>query len=128
MGRVGPARARFASPLLPTPCARSSFYQHLQAGKDGAGWVLGKQYLRSACSIGANVEEAQGGESRADFVHKLGIAQKEARESLYWLPLLSESGVVRKNRIGQLMKETEELVSIITAIVVKCKRKSHDKL
>ena len=59
-------------------------YQHLQAGKDGAGWVLGKQYLRSACSIGANIEEAQASESRADFVHKLGIAQKEARESLYY--------------------------------------------
>jgi four helix bundle protein len=102
-------------------------YQHLQAGKDGAGWVLGRQYLRSACSIGANIEEAQASESRADFVHKLGIAQKEARESLYWLRLLSESGVVRKGRVGQLMKETEELVSIVTTIVVKCKRNAQRK-
>jgi len=94
-------------------------YQHLQVAKDGAGWVLGKQYLRSACSIGANIEEAQASESRADFVHKLGIAQKEARESLYWLRLLSESGIVRKGRVVQLMKETEELVSIVTTIVVK---------
>ena len=102
-------------------------YQHLQAGKDGAGWVLGKQYLRSACSIGANIEEAQASESRADFIHKLGIAQKEARESLYWLRLLSESGIVRKNRVGQLIKETEELVSIVTTIVVRCKRNSRNK-
>jgi four helix bundle protein len=102
-------------------------YQHLQRGKDGAGWVLGKQYLRSACSIGANIEEAQASESRADFIHKLGIAQKEARESLYWLRLLSESGIVRKGRVGQLMKETEELVSIVTAIVVNCKRRAQGK-
>ena len=59
-------------------------YQYLQERKDGAGWILGKQYLRSGCSIGANIEEAQASESRADFVHKLGVAQKEARESLYW--------------------------------------------
>ena len=54
-------------------------YQYLQGRKDGAGWMLGRQYLRSGCSIGANIEEAQASESRADFVHKLGIAQKEAR-------------------------------------------------
>lgn len=88
---------------------------------------MGKQYLRSACSIGANIEEAQASESRADFIHKLGIAQKEARESLYWLRLLSESGIVRKGRVGQLMKETEELVSIVTAIVVNCKRRAQGK-
>src|SRR5713101_1729626 len=56
-------------------------YQHLQKQKDGAAWIIGKQYLRAASSVGANVAEAQAGETRADFVHKLGIAQKEARES-----------------------------------------------
>ena len=70
-------------------------YQHLQRQRDGAAWVLGKQYLRSACSVGANIEESQSGESRADFVHKLGIAEKEARESLYWLRLIAESGIVQ---------------------------------
>jgi len=84
-------------------------YQALQQAKDGAGWVLGKQYLRAATSIGANVEEAQAGESRADFIHKYGIAQKEARESLYWLRLLAESGIVPLLRLRPLMKETEEL-------------------
>jgi len=58
-------------------------YQYLQGKKDGAGWILGKQYLRASTSIGANVAEAQAGESRADFIHKLAIAQKEARESLF---------------------------------------------
>ncbi len=69
-------------------------YHYLQGQKDGAGWLLGRQYLRSASSIGANLEEAQSGESRADFIHKLGVAQKEARESLCWLRLLAESGIV----------------------------------
>ena len=66
-------------------------YQYLQKQRDGASWILGKQFLRAACSVGANIEEAQSAESRPDFVHKLGIAQKEARESLYWLRLLAES-------------------------------------
>jgi hypothetical protein len=58
-------------------------YQFLQGRKDGAGWVLGKQYIREACSIEANVAEAQSAESRLDFIHKLGIAQKRgAREPL----------------------------------------------
>ena len=57
--------------------------QFLQKQKDGAGWILGKEFLRAACSVGANIKEAQSAESRPDFIHKLGIAQKEARESLY---------------------------------------------
>jgi four helix bundle protein len=54
-------------------------YQFLEKRRDGASWILGKQYLRAASSLGANVEETQARESRADFVPKLGIAQKKAR-------------------------------------------------
>jgi four helix bundle protein len=97
-------------------------YQYLQKKKDGAGWVLGKQYLRSATSIGANVAEAQAGESRADFIHKLGIAQKEARESLFWLLLPAESQLVGKVRLCPLVQETEELIAVITSILVSTKR------
>jgi four helix bundle protein len=96
-------------------------YQYLQARKNGAGWVLGNQYLRSACSVGANVEEAQAAESRADFIHKLGIAQKESRESLYWLRLLANSAIVRKSHLEPLMQETKEIIAVITAILIKCK-------
>src|SRR5580693_6580379 len=77
-------------------------YQHLQKKKDGAGWILGKQYLRAATSIGANMAEAQAGESRGDFIHKLGIAQKEARESLFWLQLLAESELVAQAKLRPL--------------------------
>jgi four helix bundle protein len=100
--------------------------QHLQKKKDGAGWILGKQYLRAATSVGANVAEAQAGESRPDFIHKLGIAQKEARESLFWLRLLAESKIVGDARLRPLAKETEELIAVITAILVSCKRIKSD--
>ena len=97
-------------------------YQYLQSQTTGAGWILGRQYLRAATSIGANIEEAQSGESRADFNHKLGIGQKEARGSLYWLRLLAESQIVPKGQMSPLMEETEELISVVTSIIVSAKR------
>src|SRR2546425_10444848 len=97
-------------------------YRYLLKQRDGVGWILPKQYLRAACSVGANVEEAQAGESRADFVHKLGVAQKEARENLYWLRLLSESELVPKRQLGPLTRETEELVRILTSIILTTKQ------
>jgi four helix bundle protein len=97
-------------------------YQYLQSQTTGAGWILGRQYLRAATSIGANIEEAQSGESRADFIHKLGVAQKEARESLYWLRLLAESQIVPKGQMSPLMEETEELISVVISIIVSAKR------
>jgi four helix bundle protein len=96
-------------------------YRFLQRSKNAAAWVLGKQYLKAATSIGANIEEAQSGETKADFIHKYGIAQKEARESLYWLRLISESEMVSRRRLQPLMKETEELFAVITAIILKAK-------
>jgi four helix bundle protein len=99
-------------------------FQSLQEGTDRAGWVLSRQYLRSATSIGANVEEAQSGESRADFLHKYGIAQKEARETLYWLRLLADSAIVPRERLSPLIEETEEIIAVITAIIVKTKKGS----
>jgi four helix bundle protein len=77
--------------------------------------------LRAATSIGANIEEAQASESRADFVHKLGIAQKEARECLFWLRLLADSGIMLISRLKPLTNETDELIAVITAIVVNTK-------
>jgi four helix bundle protein len=97
-------------------------YRALAERKDAAAWDLGRQYLRCATSIGANIEEAQSGESRADFIHEYGIAQKEARASLYWLRLLTESGILAKARLNAIIQETDELVAIITAIIVKTKR------
>jgi four helix bundle protein len=98
-------------------------FRFLQSQKDGVAWIIAKQYLRCATSIGANVEEAQAGESRSDFIHKLGIAQKEARESRYWLQLLAESDTVKMAKLKHLIAETEELLAVITTIIVNSKRK-----
>lgn len=101
--------------------------QALGRQKDGAARVIGTQYLRSATSIGANVEEAQSAESRADFIHKYGIAQKEAKESLYWLRLMCESAIVSRERLKSIMRETEELYAVITAIIVSTKAKDKER-
>src|SRR4051794_150734 len=89
-------------------------YQHLQEGSDRAGWILGDQYMRAATSVGAHVEEAQASESRADFAHKMNGAQKEARESHYWLRLMLHANIVAEGRINPLLNETNEIVAILT--------------
>lgn len=98
-------------------------YRALEDLRDSAGLIIAKQYLRSATSIGANVAEAQSAESKADFIHKYSLAQKEARESLYWLRLLEKSEIVDGCRLDPLIHETDELVAIITTIIVRAKKK-----
>ena len=88
-------------------------YQQLQTAKE---FVLSKQLLRSGTSIGANVEEAGAAQSRRDFLSKMSIAAKEARETKYWLRLLQESELVTldlKTEIAQI----DEIIRILTAIV-----------
>ena len=98
-----------------------NLYEYLHQQPRQAAWIMGKQYLRAATSIGANLEEAQAGESRQDFIHKCAIAQKEARESRYWLRLLMQSELVPAARIEPLLQETEEIVAIVTTIIVNTK-------
>ena len=80
-------------------------------------YELAGQVLRAGTGIGANVEEALAGISRADFVAKMSIASKEARETHYWLRLLRDSKTVPADRITPLLDECLELVRILTAIV-----------
>jgi four helix bundle protein len=80
-------------------------------------YVISNQLLRSATSIGANIEEAQAGISRKDFAAKMAIASKEARESRYWLRLLSDSGIVKDYDFSELLSEIDEIVRILTKIV-----------
>jgi four helix bundle protein len=77
------------------------------------------QLVNAASSIGSNLEEAKGGQSKADFHAKLRIALKEARESHYWLRLIAASGVVRATRITPLVEESGEIVAILTSIAKK---------
>ena len=86
-----------------------------------AGQVLCRQVIRSATSVGANVTEAQGTSTRKEFIRKMNIARGEARESLYWLQLISGSGMVPARRMEAIIREADELVSILTAIVKRSK-------
>lgn len=95
-------------------------YRELE--KDGIGRILGKQLLRSGTSIGANVHEAQGAQSKADFIAKISIAHKEARESAYWLHLFQESQLISKSRIHNLFDETEQLIKILSSILITSKK------
>jgi four helix bundle protein len=79
-------------------------------------FVISNQLLRAGTSIGAQVEEAQAGQSRRDFVAKMAIASKEARESRYWLRLLEKSDIVDVDVSAEL-RDVEELIRILTAIV-----------
>ncbi len=79
-------------------------------------FVLSKQLLRSGTSIGANVEEAIGGQSRSDFVAKLSIAYKEARESLYWIELLNKTEFISDKESVSIKNDIEEILKIIGRI------------
>ena len=89
--------------------------------KPGVSRTLGQQLLRSGTSIGANVEEGQAGQSRADFISKYSIACKEARETHYWLRLLAASEVVPAPKLQSLIEETNQLIAILTTIIKKTK-------
>lgn len=79
-------------------------------------FVLSKQLLRSATSIGANVQEATAGQSTRDFISKMAIASKEARETRYWLKLLDMSRIVEYDYSGYL-SDIEVIIKILTKIV-----------
>ena len=98
-------------------------YRYLLEQREDVGRIIGRQFLRSATSIGANLVEAQSGESRRDFIHKCGIAQKEARESKYWLMLLQNSQTTTTTRRLDLMiDETDQIIAILTRIIVNAKK------
>jgi four helix bundle protein len=78
--------------------------------------ALGYQVLKSGTSVGANYREANRAESHDDFIHKIGIVEKEASESEYWLELLEKSHIGDAEDIGKLLRECRELIAIFTAI------------
>lgn len=77
--------------------------------------IIGRQLLRCATSVGANYRAACKGKSKADFIAKLGIAEEEADESIYWLELLIEAKIVKSNLISDLLAEANELTAILAA-------------
>ena len=90
----------------------------------GVRRTLGNQLIRSGTSVGANVEEAHAGSSRADFINKMNIALKEARETRYWLRLLIDAELVEADELRPIRNEATEVMRILGAIVATCRRNS----
>jgi four helix bundle protein len=86
-------------------------------------FVLSKQILRSGTSIGANIHEAVAGESKKDFIHKLGIAAKETRETSYWLNLLKDSDFINGEQFSKLNNSCDELIRILNSIILTTKER-----
>ena len=91
--------------------------------KTTVGRHIGGQILRSGTSPGSNYEEARGAESRADFVHKLGIVLKELKETRFWLKVIHRSAILSSQRVELLLKECDELCAIIARSIVTAKAK-----
>lgn len=91
--------------------------------KPGVGRVLMSQILRAGTSVVANIEEAQGGQSKADVISKMAIALKEARESHVRLRIVAAASVLSEKKLAAIIKEEEELKLIIGAIIVSAKRR-----
>ncbi|MCX8067862.1 MAG: four helix bundle protein [Anaerolineae bacterium] len=92
-----------------------------------AGIEVGRQLVRAATSVGANLEEADAAESKADFVHKVGIAHKEAREARYWLRIVRAS-LLDDEEVVSLLRESEELVRVLNTIVSNARRNPRSKV
>ena len=98
----------------------TKLFKHLVDSK--VDYVLARQILKSGTSIGANVEEALGGQSKKDFAAKLYVAYKEARETNYWLRLLKDSDYLELKLADSLINECEEIQKIIASIQITLKK------
>jgi len=85
-------------------------------------FVMSKQLLRSGTAIGALYREAEQAESKADFIHKMAIAQKECNETFYWLELLRSTDYLEKDAFESLHSDANELIRLITSIIKSSKR------
>lgn len=98
-------------------------YKHLTENKKE--FIMSKQLLRSGTGVGALAREAQNAESKADFIHKLGIAQKECDETLYWLELLYASDYMVENEFVSIQKDSSDLLKMIRSAIITSKQKDN---
>ena len=84
--------------------------------------VIGRQLLRSGTSVGANYRAACWAKSTADFISKMGTVEEEADESLFWMELLIEAGIVEESRLNPLMQEADELIAITVSSINTARR------
>lgn len=88
--------------------------------------VIGKQLLRSATSVGANYRAACRGKSASDVIAKLGIVEEEADESIYWMELLIEGGLIPEAKLKDLLTETNEIVAMTVASIKTLRARSRN--
>lgn len=84
-------------------------------------FVLSKQLLRSGTSVGAMVREAEHAETKKDFIHKMGVAQKEINETIYWLELLNETDYLTQEQFENINKDAIEVIKLVTSIIKSSK-------
>lgn len=89
---------------------------------DRKEYILSKQLLRSGTAVGAMCRESEQAESKADFIHKLSIGQKECNESIYWIELLKETGYISEKEFSSLSLDAIELIKLITSIIKTTKK------
>lgn len=99
--------------------------QLCQSLRKDNSWVFVNQLLRSGTSIGANVQESISAESKRDFVHKLSVALKEARETHYWLCLMHDSGIIEESAFNNLTNQVNQIIKMLTSIILNTKQKYH---
>lgn len=87
-----------------------------QLTKEQKEFILSRQLIRSGTSIGANIKEAIGAQSKNDFISKMSISYKEARETFYWIRLLTDSGFLEKEQSDTLLRDCEEIQKILGSI------------
>lgn len=95
-------------------------YKYLQSKNE---FVLSKQLLRSGTAIGALVHEAEQAESKADFIHKMAIALKEANETQYWIELLHKSEYISEAQFNSINADSVEVLKLLTSIIKTSKSK-----
>ena len=85
-------------------------------------YILSRQLMKSGTSVGANIREAHNAETKKDFIHKMGIAQKECDENKYWLELLFETNYIKAQHYESLHGQATEVLKILRSIIITSKR------
>ena len=115
--RVALQQIRLFPSILIDSCV--DFYKDLKHQKE---YILGSQFLRSGTSVGANIHESQGAQSKKDFIHKLYIAFKEIKESIYWINLLLATNTGEPEKLNKLRELSIEISRLLSSIILSAKK------
>lgn len=106
--------------------AKSIIFLHRQIVSEKRDYEISRQFVRSGTAIGSMVKEAQNAESKLDFIHKPGIAQKECDETYYWLELMVQTDIIQMEEFNELHSKLIELLKIIRSSIITSKKRIED--